>query len=1057
LLSQTLAKPACRFVAAALVLSLSSLAQGAARARVPEPAREAPGSVLAALADLSFDGPDVKQGLPHNSVYDFAQDSRGLMWIATFGGLARYDGYRLRTYLHDASDPSSLPDNNVRLLLANPQGGLWLGTGNAGVIVYDPATDSFHPLDNMPAALRHAHVLALAPDHEGGLWFGSPLGLAHYVAAEHRYEVFARAAGRAAADGFDEGSVFSIYQDRANNLWVGGDNGLEVKRAGSTRFEPVPGVAGPGQVGEHPSVWTIFEDHESRLWIGTDVTGLGVVDRAQNRIVGYPRMAGLDSLVGPHTVRGMVEVRKDEFWIATYGDGLIIFHPGTGQAHRYQREVTASAPLRNDFIRGIYLDKTGVVWLGTDRGVSRVNALDTGLLSIHSAFLRSPGLEGGEVRSVAAQGDRIWVGMDKGAMGVIEPDGQIRAVQPAAGVLPGQLSAREILSIKPADPGTVYAGGVGLFEIDTRRLTYRPVPSPLLAKQLLNAVLVDGNQVWAATYKGLVCYDRVTHSSRLYAHVAGDPSSLSDDYVRDLFKASDGQIWITTRLGLDRFEAKTGTFQHIRHDPHQADSIPDGNMQPLGEDNHGRLWIGTMGEGLTILWNWTPDGKPHFRTLTRAQGFPDELALSVMRGKDGRMWSNTPEGLAVIDPDTLKIHTYINADGLRETAQNLFSSATLSDGTIVFPGDEGLIVVRPQLLRERMAGMPRLALTHFTVPGREESPAALAFGAADHGITLEPSQRAFQAGFALLDYSAPEAVRYSYKLEGFDRSWNRVDPDMRRAAYTNLPPGHYRLLIRASMRTGESPPAELDIPILALAPWYQTPWFTVLSALGILTLVLLAVRGRTSALRKRQVVLEREVNARTAELNRKGVELMQLNEQLELLATRDALTGILNRRRFLELAEAELERVRGVESVFTLLLIDVDHFKAINDLAGHAGGDEVLRTLATQLTHHLRRHDILARYGGEELVVLLPETGLDDGVLLAERLLSAVAGFTLEYEEQALTVTISVGAAEADGSEGIDAILGHADAALYAAKRGGRNRVVRQMTRRGPVLRERRH
>ncbi|HEY9127426.1 MAG TPA: two-component regulator propeller domain-containing protein, partial [Acidobacteriaceae bacterium] len=150
-------------------------------------ATASPGEALAGLADLNFEVMGTAQGLPHDSVYGFAQDSRGFLWIATFGGLSRYDGYRLRNYIHAAHDPSSLPDNNIRLLLPRANGGLWIATGNAGVITYDPDTDSFHRLPNLPASLHSSHVFCMADDGQGGLWWGSQLGLVHYQAQAGTY------------------------------------------------------------------------------------------------------------------------------------------------------------------------------------------------------------------------------------------------------------------------------------------------------------------------------------------------------------------------------------------------------------------------------------------------------------------------------------------------------------------------------------------------------------------------------------------------------------------------------------------------------------------------------------------------------------------------------------------------------------------------------------------------------------------------------------------------------------------------------------------------------
>jgi diguanylate cyclase (GGDEF)-like protein len=1028
-----------KFAAAVLFLVASSLQ---AQSPVPQPPNnQAPGEVLASLADLNFEIMGAKQGLPHDSVYGITQDSRGLLWIATFGGLSRYDGYRLHNYTHDEHYPSSLPDNNIRVILPAANGGLWIATGNAGVISYDPATDTFHPLPHLPDTLRHSHTFCMADDGEGGLWFGSQLGLAHYIAKSHSYELFGKVSGKTAAQGFAEGSVFSVLKDREGNLWIGGDHGLLVRRAGSNHFEAISGLAGDAQLGEFPPVWTIFEDGEGRIWIGTDKSGVGILNPATNRIEAVPTLAGHDSLIGAATVRGIVEVRKNQFWIATYGSGLVTFDLSAGHGRRYARDLTAAAPLSNNFLRGIFLGSSGIVWLGTDRGLSKVNSAADGLLTIHSSPLRTAGLQGNEVRSVTAQQDRLWVGFDQGGFAVIEADGRIRNATAAPGVKDTDLSKREVLAIKAADSNVVYAGGLGLYEIDAKRLTYKPVPNPIFAKQVVNALLVDGNDVWVGSYDGLTRYDRTTHEAHLYAHDVSHADSLSDNYVRDMLKASDGRFWITTRLGLDCFDAASETFHHYKHSAKDPDSLPSDNVQPIAEDLQGRLWIGTIGDGITVLQSWTPDGKPHFRTLNRHNGFPDDIVLTVMRGDDGRIWSNTPGGLAVIDPATLKAHTYTAGDGLRTSSQNLFGSATLRDGTIVFPGDQGLIVVRPALLKSARP-LPPLVATDIAVPGSSLSPAALAWRSLQQNIVLTPAHPAFRTSFALLDYTAPEEAQYSYKLDGFDKDWSDSTLYNRTAAYTNLPAGKYRLLIHASHRLKAGSFAQLVIPITVQSAWYDSFWFLTLKILAACGILFLAVRLRTAVIEGRRAELERDVASRTAELAKNQAELVLANERLAELATRDPLTSAFNRRHFLEVVEDEIARSRRSGRPFTLLLIDADNFKSINDDFGHMAGDEVLRKLVQRLGAQLRTNDVMARYGGEEFVVLLADTSLRDGLQLAERLRTEAANSRTTYGGHVITGTISIGATEATGKESIDDLMHKADEALYAAKNAGRNRVV---------------
>jgi len=170
--------------------------------------------------------------------------------------------------------------------------------------------------------------------------------------------------------------------------------------------------------------------------------------------------------------------------------------------------------------------------------------------------------------------------------------------------------------------------------------------------------------------------------------------------------------------------------------------------------------------------------------------------------------------------------------------------------------------------------------------------------------------------------------------------------------------------------------------------------------------------------------------------------LLAMHEQLLELALTDPLTGVFNRRAFLERAEGELARTRRTGRPLSALMCDIDHFKRINDTHGHAAGDEALKRFAACCRAHLRVSDVLGRLGGEEFAILLPETGAGEAVLVAERLREAVAGLEVESEEARFGLTVSIGAtAFLCGADTVDRALARADEALYRAKTGGRNRV----------------
>lgn len=177
--------------------------------------------------------------------------------------------------------------------------------------------------------------------------------------------------------------------------------------------------------------------------------------------------------------------------------------------------------------------------------------------------------------------------------------------------------------------------------------------------------------------------------------------------------------------------------------------------------------------------------------------------------------------------------------------------------------------------------------------------------------------------------------------------------------------------------------------------------------------------------------LEAEIEARN-----------RLEKQLRYLASHDELSGLPNRRYFMQCANEEIARARRYHRPLSLLIIDLDHFKAINDQYGHAVGDQVIQAFAEQCRNLVRESDTPARVGGEEFAVLLPETDHDHALQAAERLRSLVAQQSTKTEAGAITLTVSIGVATyRDGSDSVESLLREADEHLYKAKQHGRNQV----------------
>ena len=172
-------------------------------------------------------------------------------------------------------------------------------------------------------------------------------------------------------------------------------------------------------------------------------------------------------------------------------------------------------------------------------------------------------------------------------------------------------------------------------------------------------------------------------------------------------------------------------------------------------------------------------------------------------------------------------------------------------------------------------------------------------------------------------------------------------------------------------------------------------------------------------------------------------ELKLANDRLRDLAYRDGLTNLYNHRHFLETMDRELARAARYQRPLTLLMIDIDNFKKINDTYGHQVGDIVLKHISQTLSRNNRKADIVARYGGEEFVMVLPETTISGGLMKAESCRAAIAGTEIKALEQVIRATVSVGVAAWDADQTLDKyqFIDLADQALYRSKQQGKNRV----------------
>lgn len=918
--------------------------------------------------------------LPQGTVLSIAQQADGAIWLATYGGLARYSGDTFETI--DPRVAPALKSSAITAVSADRNGGLWVGTLNGGLYRRQGRT-----LEPVPMPDGVESVFGIVGDTAGGLWLTTNAGVVRMVNGRPRL--------LGDTDGFPpRGFYRAIVADRAGGIWIAADGvGVVHWRDGHARlYDERDGL--PSN-----AVYSLAVDASDTAWVGTQA---GPAFFRDGRFQRDPYAAALDG----RRIYSLYGDRDGSVWFAPLDMGLCRLVAGDFSCDN------TLAGLQGETVRSMFEDREGNLWIGTtSSGLHRLSP--SKLVTVTGQMVSNA------VRAVhQVPGGPLWVGTD--GAGLSRYTGS--ALQPAADYnrqLPSQL-VRAILS--DAQGQLWVAGTEGVTRFDARG-------------QARNFGLADGlpgtivfafaparqGGMWTGTLQGVARIDGT--------RVEVVEGTRGDD-TRALYEDADGRLWIGLRSGLRCLTR--GTV-----DTCGTDGLPGTSVFAFHPAADGSLWLGTSVGIVRVR-----DGKVT-RYLERA-GFHGDAVFALLDDDRGNVWFSSNRGIgrlpragfAALDRGEVRQiapHWYGTSDGMLNAQGNGASQTPADrsdDGRLWFGTAKGVVIVDP----DRMRGNPQpppVSIERMLVDGGDVDPQAAA--------RLGPGVGRLELQFAAMSYVAPSAVRYRYKLEGFDRAWSEASAG-RAAYYTNLPPGDYVFRVIGSNNDGVWNEAGAQLRFTLLPRWHQTWWLRTLVALAALGLLGAAVRWRLRSARERERALTHEVAQRTDALR-------EANARLEHLAASDALTGIANRREFTRCLQLAWDDHARRDASLAVLLIDVDEFKAYNDSYGHLGGDTALATLATRLADSLRGRDgLAARYGGEEFAVLLPDCDADTALALAEQLVADVRGLALPHRASSVAgiVTVSLGAASLHPAQGgtPDALLHAADAALYRAKDEGRNRAL---------------
>ncbi len=974
---------------------------------------------------INFDQVNVDKGLPHATTTALTQDNDGLMWIGTVGGLVRYDGYRTQVFRQSVDAGGGIPDNYVRALQAAADNSIIVGTTSGGLARFDPKTLRFAYYDKSSSHGTGSRIFALAPDAEGGFWVAGQEGLSHLRGDLRTIERLPAPADAQLPAG---SPIFSVLQDRQGNVWVGSGTGLYLKKAGDAGFHRYLADDANAAAALARDIWAIYQDRAGHIWVGSGADGVAIID-GQGRATVPHVLDGDSRFIQHRTIRAILERPNGKVWIATDGVGVVIYDPQDGTATSLQHDTARATSLGGNIVRALLMDHSGGLWAATESGASRYDTYPSMVYSLDStALFGRVATTGGNVRSIHTDRDgNVWLGFSRGRVAMID----LKQRKTHVLVLKGTQTDQDVRAISQLDDGRIVVGSRGLLTIDPATLQMKPYPVAGIGKLPILAVSPWRGGLLVGTYDGLYRLDR-NGQLKVFRHDTSDPHSLADNQVRNIVHMDNGETWIATVNGISILHDDGAAFDNLRNVAGDHSSLPQnytGSVVTVGST----IWVATYG-GLAFTSAAPGPTGYRFTTLAARSGQGSDNVASVLADRQGRLWSATTSGLEVFDPTTGQTLTLGLRDGLGVRFYNQRTAALGPSGELMFGGLGGLTVVEP----ERNAALARptapLAITAMAVnetrvpfaalprPGR-----ALDTGNNTHSLLLR---------FALLDYTASANIHYSYRLKGFDDNWIAIDAGARpETKYTNLPGGKYELWLRAQIPGLHPRTVETHFPITIGPRWYERTPTRLGAGLLLLALIYSLVRVRTHYLHRRTTELSRQVDERTA-------ELQSANQRLEQLASTDDLTGMLNRRELMRRLEIEHAVATRTSRPLSVLMLDLDEFKLLNDRYGHLAGDVVLRDMATIITGCSRDSDHIGRYGGEEIMLVLPHTDAATARLVAEKICAAVASAAYPFEGNLLHSTISIGVATLQPDEQPQDLVARADAALYRAKRAGRNTVM---------------
>jgi diguanylate cyclase (GGDEF)-like protein len=923
--------------------------------------------------------------------------------------------YSFREYIQGLGNP------NITSIQQDRVGYLWMGTQN-GLYRYDGSQfQRYGVTEGIPDRIIDNVYIGL----DGTLWVGTSAG----VYFERKDGSFSAVKLPYPLNEFTHPTGTTFTSSRPDEVvTASSSHGVILRRHGTDNWAAEPLDLKGG------FIWSVLYGPDGSLWYGCekDICRLnGTQTTHLGAVLGLPEEQWLTMMVARN---GHIWLRSNQHIVELLPDGSHAYLrdlPGGPTSDAYTtlaednqgriltsqgsqlalwekdhwRLVTDHNGLSPFEVQELFVDREGSIWMGVvGHGLLRWVGEDR-----WEGYTQADGLSDNLVWAIKRdhQG-RLWIGTDSG-LDWIPAGGNMPKVWHSPGVVVARTGSLEVTA-----DGAIWMGCMAgsLTRIDSKTLIGQQQKMPAVYR-----ILADGpHRLWIATVNGIFQLDP-SGTDRTPRPVIDPVFPKAALRFTDMSLDQSGNLWVTSDQGLFKRDAKG--WHAI--DPGTSGARPD----LIAVDWKGDIWASGPSQDLMRLHL---DGYKVVQAehVGRPPLMSEEI-VSLVVDHRGWLWVGEDAGVTVYNGHLWR--SFTQDDGLIWNDTDSFAMTEDRDGSMWIGTSGGLSHLIGA--SDALAGSP---------PPPAISQVTLGTVPVTDGGSVKWNSNQLTISMALLSFKDTQDIGIRYRLIGEqDPGWEGTREMT--LHYRHLEPGNYRFEVQAVNAAGSavSPVASFAFTITPL--WWQDKY--IKWELGVLVLILAVWtwRRRVGQLMRQKAQLEEAVKGRTRDLEREKTELVRTREQMRHFAEHDGLTGLWNHRIIVERLRGEVDRSQRDGSPLSIILVDLDYFKRINDAMGHVAGDLTLREIGAVFHRAVRSYDWVGRYGGEEFLLILPGSDYEAARARAENMRATVEATQLGEGENTFSVTASFGVAAGFPTD-YEAMIQIADAALYRAKNAGRNCVV---------------